>query len=145
MKLTRLAFGIVSALAFFPLASSADTGCYGDYCMNDTINNYYDFYTHFPGSVVYVWVCNVNGPDDFMSVRSGPGTQYPTSGELERFANVTINSDERVGRWVRVLSADRNISKDGYDQKHVDLRVAGWAHQNFLCDQRHPNNEVIVN
>ena len=135
MKFTRLAFGIVSALAFFPLASSADTGCYGDYCMNDTINNYYDFYTHFPGAEVSVWVCNVNGPDGFLSVRDGPGTEYPILRKLERFANVTIDSDDRIGSWVRVLSADREISKNGYDQEYVDLHVAGWAHENFLCDQ----------
>jgi len=52
----------------------------------------------------YAMVCNVNGPDGFLSVH-----------------------------WVRVIDGHRTHTKDGVPQDFKPLTVSGWAHDGFLC------------
>lgn len=84
-----------------------------------------------------VMVCNVSAVDGFLSIRAGPGTQHGIVRKLKRLAVVEINASERRGRWVRVLSADRNVTPDGRGQAFKSLPVQGWAHDGYLCDFIH--------
>lgn len=78
-------------------------------------------------------VCNVNGPDGFLSIRTGPGTSYKQARAFNRLAIVRVDTSERRGRWVRVLGAYRITTKDGWPQTHKNLPVQGWAHDGYLC------------
>ncbi|QUJ75202.1 hypothetical protein KDD17_09205 [Sulfitobacter albidus] len=82
-------------------------------------------------------VCNVNGPDGYLSIRSGPGSDFEAVRRLNRLAIVVVDADERRGRWVRVLRAYREVTKDGTGQPFRDLPVQGWAHDGYLCDFIH--------
>lgn len=85
-----------------------------------------------PGEV-YSMVCNVNGPDGYLSVRMGPTTQQPEMRSFNRLAILTVDTRERHGHWVRVLGAQRTHTKDGISQDYQDLPVIGWAHDDHLC------------
>lgn len=87
-----------------------------------------------PPGESYAMVCNVNGPDGFLSVRSGPGTDFKILRRLERLAVVTVDTAERRGHWVRVISAHRTTTRDGAPIAYRDLHVSGWAHDGYLCD-----------
>lgn len=82
-------------------------------------------------------VCNVNGPDGFLSIRSGPGTQYKVMRNLKQFAVVVYDPSRREGRWVPVLGAHRSTSPSGGPHPYQDLPVKGWAHDGYLCDFIH--------
>ena len=80
-------------------------------------------------------VCNVNGPDGFLSVRAGAGSNYPIRRNLKRLAIVNVDTRYRQGHWIYVHTAYRvhdewgNPIPDGRD-----LHVEGWAHDGYLCD-----------
>ena len=78
-------------------------------------------------------VCNVNGPDGFLSIRSGPATSYRAVRKLKRLATVEVDTSQRQGRWVRVRTAYRTFTPDGRAQGYKDLSVSGWAHDRYLC------------
>ena len=82
----------------------------------------------------YAMVCNVNGPDGFLSVRSGPGSGNAINRSLKRLATVTVDTSQRQGNWVRVLDANREFSTDGQPVPAKSLAVQGWAHDGYLCD-----------
>lgn len=82
----------------------------------------------------YAMVCNVNGPDGYLSVRSGPGTEYSAERNLKRLAILTVDSSQRQGHWVRVVTAQRTHSTDGYPIEPKSLHVSGWAHDGYICD-----------
>lgn len=82
-------------------------------------------------------VCNVNGPDGFLSIRSGPGTEFDVNRKLNRLAIVEVVLSERQGRWVQVLGASRTVTKEGVSQSTKALPVQGWAHDGYLCDFIH--------
>lgn len=80
-------------------------------------------------------VCNVNGPDGFLTIRSGPGSSYSAQRKLNRLATLTISPAGRQGSWVPVLTAGRTHSSDGYSiGQNKSLHVTGWAHGNYICD-----------
>lgn len=80
-------------------------------------------------------VCNVNGPDGFLTIRSGPGSSYSSQRKLNRLAILTIGPASRQGMWVPVRTAQRTHSKDGYSiGENKSLHVTGWAHGNYICD-----------
>lgn len=80
-------------------------------------------------------VCNVNGPDGFLSVRSGPGTKYKERRKLNRLARLTVNPRYQKNGWIPVETADRFYSKNGYSlSRSKSLHVEGWAHSNYICD-----------
>ena len=78
-------------------------------------------------------VCNVNGPDGFLSIRSGPGTEHEILIKLERLAYVTVDTGERQGNWVRVVGTARGWTPEGKRTDHEDYGVSGWAHDGYLC------------
>ena len=82
----------------------------------------------------YAMVCNVNGPDGFLSIRSGPGSNHGINRNLKRLARVTVDTSQRRGNWVRVLDAGRSFSTTGQPVNYKALTVQGWAHDGYLCD-----------
>lgn len=81
----------------------------------------------------YAMVCNVNGPDGFLTIRSGPGSDYASKRKLNRLAIVDVDTQYRQGRWVKVIDAYRTHTKDGQRQEYKGLPVKGWAHDGYLC------------
>ena len=82
----------------------------------------------------YVMVCNVNGPDGFLTIRTGPDTSFPKARALKRLATVVVDISRRQGHWVRVVEAFRGVTEDGVFQDLKLLPVQGWAHDGYLCD-----------
>lgn len=85
----------------------------------------------------YVMVCNVNGADGFLSIRTGPDASYPQARAFKRLVTVVVDITQRQGRWVRVVDAFREVTEDGYWQDLKQLPVQGWAHDGYLCDFIH--------
>ncbi len=81
----------------------------------------------------YAMVCNVNGPDGFLTVRAGPGSHYASRRKLNRLAIIEVDTRYRQSSWVRVTDAYRTHSKNGTSQNYKSLRVEGWAHDGYLC------------
>lgn len=81
-----------------------------------------------------VMVCNLSDPEDYLSIRRGPGTEYPVERSLNRFSFVAVDPNQRDGNWVRVLGAGRDTDVFGRQVPYVDLPVTGWAHDGYLCD-----------
>ena len=123
-----LALGLVVALA---APASAEVARYGQVDLTGLTRNGWDLVR---GSVADVMVCNVNGPDGFLSVRAGPGPQYPVSRSFNRLAVLTLNPHDRRGNWVRVIAAYRHHDQDGRPIPFRPLDVEGWAHDGYLCD-----------
>ena len=82
-------------------------------------------------------VCNVNGPDGFLTIRSGPGTEYASVRKLKRLAVLALDTSQRRGNWIRVYGAHRNTTPEGRAQSYKGLPVQGWAHDGYLCDFIH--------
>ena len=78
-------------------------------------------------------VCNVNGPDGFLTVRKGPGTSYEKVRAFERLAVLRVDITQRQGRWVRVIDGSRSVRKTGESQAYRHLPVEGWVHDGYLC------------
>ena len=78
-------------------------------------------------------VCNVNGPEGFLSVRSGPGTQYEQVRAFNRLAILEVDVSQRQGNWVRVVNGLRTHDTNGNPQTYKPLPVTGWAHDGYLC------------
>lgn len=87
-----------------------------------------------PPGVSAAMVCNVNGPDGFLSIRSGPGTSHKVKRRLKRLAIVDIDTRQRRGNWIRVETAYRTHTTNGARQAMKSLSVTGWAHDGYLCD-----------
>jgi hypothetical protein len=79
-------------------------------------------------------VCNVNGPDGFLSVRSGPGSDFDQVRAFNRLAILEVDTSQRRGNWVRIVGGARTHTVDGYLQDYKALPVTGWAHDGYLCD-----------
>ncbi len=82
-------------------------------------------------------VCNVNGPEGYLSIRSGPGTEYEAVRKLKRLAVLALDTSQRRGNWIRVYGAHRNTTPEGRAQAYKGLPVQGWAHDGYLCDFLH--------
>jgi len=88
-----------------------------------------------PEGLHFAMVCNVNGPDGFLSVRAGPGTDHKVNRRLKRLAIVEVDTRARQGNWVQVVTAFRTFTPKGKPlQANKDLHVTGWAHDSYLCD-----------
>ena len=79
-------------------------------------------------------VCNVNGPDGFLTIRARPNSNSKANRRLKRLAIVVVDTRERAGKWVKVVTANRTHSPNGRPQQFKNLHVTGWAHSNYLCD-----------
>ncbi|MCQ0987229.1 hypothetical protein [Jiella marina] len=86
-----------------------------------------------PAGPAYAMICNVNGPDGYLSIRTAPGSQHGEARRLKRLAIVEIDTRERRGHWVRVLDAHRSFTSEGRKQDFKHLPVTGWAHDGYLC------------
>ncbi|MEP5154693.1 SH3 domain-containing protein [Planktotalea sp.] len=78
-------------------------------------------------------VCNVNGPDGFLTVRSGPGSDFKKVRAFKRLAVLVVDISERRGNWVRVVDGYRTHTSEGVPQDFKALPVSGWAHDGYLC------------
>lgn len=78
-------------------------------------------------------VCNVNGPDGFLTVRAGPGTEYKKVRAFKRLAILVVDVSQRRGNWVKVTNGLRTHTTDGVSQNYKKLPVVGWAHDGYLC------------
>ncbi len=81
-------------------------------------------------------VCNVNGPDGWLAVRAGPGTEYEALRKLKRLVVFEVNTDQRSGPWVKVWTAYRLTDENGRRIQKKSLHVEGWAHSGYLCNWR---------
>lgn len=88
--------------ALFAAPAMAERGDFGEVYLNGLSRDQIE-----QGTSEIAMVCNVNGPDGYLSVRSGPGTQYKVKRNLKRFANVEYDPTSRQGCWVRILDAYR--------------------------------------
>jgi len=86
-----------------------------------------------PPGKVQTMVCNVNGPDGYLSVRMGPGTDHPDMRSFKRLAILEVDTRERHGHWIRVWGAMRTHTVNGISQEYKQLPVTGWAHDGYLC------------
>lgn len=123
---------VVAALLLFTAAPLvAEEAVYGDVELIGLSRQNWPYAT---AREQYVMVCNVNGPDGFLTIRTGPGASYPKARALKRLATVVVDISQRQGRWVRVLEAFRGVTQDGNWQDLKSLPVQGWAHDGYLCD-----------
>ena len=79
-------------------------------------------------------VCNVNGPDGFLTIRARPTSSSKANRRLKRLAIVVVDTRNQVGKWVKVVTANRTHTPNGRLQQFKNLHVTGWAHSNHLCD-----------
>ena len=125
---------VVAAMLLSPAAATAETAVYGEVELAGLAR------VNWPLSSIAqldAMVCNVNGPDGFLTVRSGPDTSYPKVRAFNRLAILTVDIREWSGNWVRIVDGYRTVSKDGYSQPVKELPVYGWAHTGYLCDFYH--------
>ncbi len=124
------------ALAVLILACSAASAEQATYGQIELTGLARDSWPLNPLGESYAMVCNVNGPDGFVSVRSGPGTEFAVERNLKRLAVLTVDTSQRQGHWVRVLTAHRDVTETGKPLKggYKALPVQGWAHDGYLCD-----------
>jgi hypothetical protein len=121
--------GVFAALLALPAA--AEEAVYGDVDLTGLGRKDWPLNPSF--ATHNAMVCNVNGPDGFLSIRGGPGSDFKAVRKLNRLAIVEVDDGERRGRWVRVLNAYRTVSPQGYDVPLKELPVQGWAHDGYLC------------
>jgi hypothetical protein len=130
----KYAFVVVAALMAAP-AVVAETAVYGEVDLTGLGNKDWPLNPSF--DTHNAMVCNVNGPDGFLSIRSGPGSDFKAVRKLNRLAIVEVDDSERRGRWVRVVNAYRTVSPQGLSVPHKPLPVQGWAHDGYLCSFIH--------
>lgn len=122
----------IAATIFAASAASAEHASYGNVDLTglSRTNSWplNDFAIH------NTMVCNVNGPDGYLSVRSGPGSNYEQVRAFNRLAILVVDTTQRSGNWIRVVGASRTHTVDGAPQDYKDLPVTGWAHDGYLCD-----------
>lgn len=121
-------------LVVLSLIASGASGEVADYGRISLTGLARESWPYNPAGQELAMVCNVNGPDGFLSIRSGPGTQYDVNRRLNRLAILEIDTRERRGHWVRVRTAYRTHSQAGALQAYRSLHVTGWAHDGYLCD-----------
>ncbi len=86
-----------------------------------------------PAGVSYAMVCNVNGPEGFLTIRAEPNANSASNRKFNRLVVVEVDTRQRHGNWVRVLGGSRNHDKNGQPQEYKNLPVTGWAHDGYLC------------
>ena len=123
------ATALISMLLISP--TSAETRTYGLVDLTGLARGSWDLN---PLGESNAMVCNVNGPDGFLTIRARPTSSSKANRRLKRLAIVVVNTRERVGKWVRVVTAHRTHTPNGRPQQFKSLHVSGWAHSNYLCD-----------
>ncbi len=122
----------VLALTLFATPLMAEHARYGEVDLVGLARNSWDLNPLGPSNAM---VCNVNGPDGFLSVRDCASTRCKVNRNLKRLAIVEVDTRYRDGRWIWVRTAYRNHTESGRRLAHPrDLHVQGWTHDGYLCD-----------
>jgi hypothetical protein len=124
---------VLAVLLFVASAASAEEATYGQIELTGLSRD--NSWPFNPEGETFAMVCNVNGPDGVLSVRSGPGSDFAIERSLKRLAILTVDTGQRQGHWIRVLAAHREVSEDGKPLTggFKALPVEGWAHDGYLC------------
>ena len=123
---------ITVGLLLFSFSAMAENRTYGQVWLTGLARN--SWHLNSPG-LENAMVCNVNGPDGFLTIRACADTSCASERKLERLAIVVVDTSQRYGRWVRVVDAYRSVDKYGRPLSKVkNLTVQGWAHDGYLCD-----------
>lgn len=127
----RVILACIAGIVMFGNTALAEHATYGSVELTGLARDT-DWPHNSPGSA-NTMVCNVNGPDGFVSIRNGPGTNHRVNRSLKRLAIIEVDSGQRRGNWVRVLTAYRTHTTNGRRQNEKSLHVSGWVHDGFLC------------
>ncbi|MGL5011679.1 MAG: hypothetical protein ACRC6I_17520 [Paracoccaceae bacterium] len=114
-----------------PAIAGAETASYGDVELTGLARESWPLNPPGPS---FAMVCNVNGPDGFLTIRAAPDSAAASQRMLKRLAIVEVDTGDRRGHWVRVLGAHRVTDENGREAPYRDLPVRGWAHDDYLCD-----------
>lgn len=130
-----LRYALVAVAALFAAPAMAETKTYGEVYLSGLGRESWPLNPTF--ATHNAMVCNVNGPDGFLSIRSGPGSDFKAVRKLKRLAIIEVDNRERRGHWVRAVNAYRTVSPEGRSVTHKPLTVQGWVHDGYLCDFIH--------
>lgn len=126
-----LFFVFVLLPVFSGLPALAETATYGSIDLTGLAR---DNWPLNPPGENHAMVCNVQGADSFLTIREQPSAGSASARKLKRLAILVVDTRQRRGNWVKVLSAYRTHSVKGSPQSFKDLPVKGWANDGFLCD-----------
>jgi hypothetical protein len=88
-----------------------------------------------PPGFADVMVCDVNGPDGFLAVRTAPWIADNILRKIERLAIMRVDSQQRSGKWIYAREVFRTVDKFGFGVGGTkDLGASGWVHTDHLCD-----------
>mgnify|MGYP000333135073 FL=1 len=90
---------ILIAALFTTHFATAEEAFYGDVSLEGLSRNV-DWPVNRAGPSLSM-VCNVNGPDGFLTVRNGPGSNFKSNRKLNRLAIIEVDTRYRQGRWIR--------------------------------------------
>lgn len=109
----------------------AETATYGAVDLTGLAKNSWNLN---PPGLSNTMVCNVSGPDGYLTIRSKPSADGSSVRKLKRLSVVVVDTNQQRGDWVRVTDAYRTHTTAGQLQALKELPVSGWAHTNYLCD-----------
>ena len=130
----RGAFCALLLTAAMPIAVNAENAVYGEVQLSGLARDNWPLSSN---SRLDTMVCNVNGPDGYLTVRSGPDVSYPQVRAFARLAILTVDISQRRGNWVRIVDGYRSVTPDGVLRPGKRLAIEGWAHDGYLCDFIH--------
>ncbi len=130
VALKRLAIAVAAA-AILATGAIAEEATYGDVDLTGLARNSWPLN---PPGESKAMVCNVKGTRGVLTIRAEPKADAAAARRLERLAIVVLDTRERQGNWIKVLSASRTHTTDGKRQAVESLPVTGWAHDDYLCD-----------
>lgn len=120
---------LAACLMASPLA--AETADYGSISLGGLARD--TAWPYNPAGLSFAMVCNVNGPDGFLTIRAEPNANSASERKFNRLVVVEVDTRQRYGNWVRVVGGYRNHDKNGRPQEYKNLPVTGWAHDGYLC------------
>jgi len=112
-------------------SAGAETATYGAVDLTGLAKNSWNLN---PPGLTNTMVCNVNGPDGYLTIRSEPSSNASSARKLKRLSIVVVDTRQQRGSWVKVTEAYRTHTTAGQRQTLKNLPVKGWAHSNYLCD-----------
>jgi len=129
MRCLLLVLGLFPVLSGLP--ALAETKTYGSIDLTGLAR---DNWSLNPPGESNAMVCNVKGSDGLLTVHKKPSAASEPARKLKRLAILVVDTGQRRGNWVKVLSAHRTHSVKGSPQPLKDLPVKGWANDRYLCD-----------
>lgn len=126
-----LFFVFVLLPVFSGLPALAETATYGNVDLTGLAR---DSWSLNPPGESNAMVCNVKGSDGFLTVHKKPAAGSASARKLKRLAILVVDTSQRRGNWVKVLSAHRTHTVQGSPQTFKNLPVKGWADDRKLCD-----------